>query len=64
MRTGVENLNSTIGNLDQQVSSITREVGAMNWQFRSLEPAVQHMGGDVNRMSCPMRLFNLFNLMN
>jgi hypothetical protein len=33
----------------------------MTWQMRGLDPAVQHMGRDVNRMSGPMRMFNIFN---
>jgi hypothetical protein len=47
------------------VPAITRatagHVTNMTRQIRSLDPAVQHMGRDVNRMSGPMRMFNIFN---
>lgn len=61
MRTGIGNMEKTIGNLRNEVNAITGQVGNMTWQFRSLDPAVQHMGHDVNRMSGPMRMFNMFN---
>ena len=64
MRTGVGNMNETIGNLNSGVHAITNQVGNMAWQLRSLDPAVQNMGHDVNRMSGPMRMFNIFNPVN
>jgi outer membrane murein-binding lipoprotein Lpp len=64
MRTGVGDMQETIGNLNSGVHAITNQVGNMAWQLRALDPAVQHMGHDVNRMSGPMRMFNIFNPAN
>ena len=64
MRSEVTSMQGTIGNLDYEVGGITNKVSNMNWQLRTLDPAVQHMGHDVNRMSGPMRLFNIFNPLN
>lgn len=64
MRTGVDNMNETIGQLNNEVHATTNQVNNMTWQIRTLDPAVQHMGRDVNRMSGPMRLFNMFNPMD
>jgi outer membrane murein-binding lipoprotein Lpp len=64
MRTGVGDMQTTIGDLNTGVHAITNQVGNLTWQLRALDPAVQHMGHDVNRMSGPMRMFNIFNPMN
>jgi hypothetical protein len=64
MRTGVDNMTQAIGSLNNQTHGITRQVSNMTWQMRGLDPAVQHMGRDVNRMSGPMRMFNIFNPMD
>ena len=62
MRTGVDNLKATIEYLNSEVHAITAQVGNMTWQFRSLDPAVQHMGNDVNRMSGPMRVITSYSI--
>ena len=64
MRNDVDAVKETIASLNQEVYGITNYVDYMNWQVRSLDPAVQHIGRDVNRMSGPMRLFNKFNPMD
>jgi hypothetical protein len=64
MRVEVDNMQQSIGSLNNQVHGITGQVGNMTWQMRGLDPAVQHMGRDVNRMSGPMRMFNIFNPMD
>ena len=64
MRIEVANMNQTIGSLNNQVHVVTGQVTNMTWQMRGLDPAVQHMGRDVNRMSGPMRMFNIFNPMD
>ena len=61
MRTEVDNIKETIGKLNYEVHGITSQVSKMTGQIRLIDPAVQHMGRDVNRMSGPMRLFNMFN---
>ncbi len=61
MRAEVDGMKGTIASLNQEVYGITSQVNNMNLQIRSLDPAVQHIGRDVNRMSGPMRLFNKFN---
>lgn len=64
MRTEVDNIKETIGKLNNEVHGITSQVSKMTGQIRLIDPAVQHMGRDVNRMSGPMRLFNMFNPAN
>lgn len=61
MRTEVDGMKGTVASLNNEVYGITSNVSNMNLQIRSLDPAVQHIGRDVNRMSGPMRLFNDFN---
>jgi methyl-accepting chemotaxis protein len=61
MRSGVDNMHETMGKLSNEVHAINSQVGNMSWQLRSLDPAIQNMGHDVNRMSGPMRMFNIFN---
>ncbi|MEN8169686.1 MAG: hypothetical protein ABFS08_05635 [Pseudomonadota bacterium] len=61
MRTEVVSMDKTIANLNYEVDGITNQVGNMTWQIRSLDPAVQNIGVDVNRMSGPMRMFNIFS---
>lgn len=64
MRSEVANMDKTIANLNYEMDGITNQVGNMTWQIRAIDPAVQHMGNDVNRMSGPMRLFNIFTPFN
>ncbi len=64
MRAEVDNMTQAIGSLNNQTHGITSQVSNMTWQMRGLDPAVQHMGRDVNRMSGPMRMFNIFNPMD
>jgi hypothetical protein len=64
MRGGVYNMQQTIGNLNNEVHAITNQVNNLTWLIRAIDPAVQHMGRDVNRMSGPMRMFNKFNPVN
>ncbi len=64
MRGEVDNMKLNIASLNKQLDGITAQVGNMTWQMRGLDPAVQHMGRDVNRMSGPMRMFNIFNPMD
>ena len=64
MRSSVETMQQTIGRLDNEVHATTGLVGNMTWHIRTLDPAVQHMGRDVNRMSGPMRMFNIINPFN
>lgn len=61
MRTEVDGTNSTIASLNLEVFGITKQVGNMTWQIRSIDPAVRHIGRDVYRMSGPIRMFNQFN---
>ena len=61
MRSSVGTMQQTIDKLNHEVHTMTSQVGNMAWQIRTLDPAVQHMGRDVNRMSGPMRMFNIFN---
>lgn len=61
MHRSVETMQHTIGRLNNEVHTTTGQVGNMAWQLRTLDPAVQHMGRDVNRMSGPMRMFNIIN---
>lgn len=61
MRSSVETMQQTIGRLDNEVRATSGQVGNMTWHIRTLDPAVQHMGRDVNRMSGPMRMFNIIN---
>lgn len=61
MRVEVDGMKGIIANLNQDVYSITGQVNSMTWQMGSLDPAVQHIGRDVNRMSGPMRMFNNLN---
>jgi methyl-accepting chemotaxis protein len=64
MRGSVEAMQKTIGQLNNEVHATTGQVANMTQQIRTLDPAVQHMGRDVNRMSGPMRMFNIFNPMD
>jgi len=64
MRVEVDGMKQIIGSLSNEVHGVTGQVGNMTWQMRGLDPAVQHMGRDVNRMSGPMRMFNIFNPMD
>jgi len=61
MRVEVDRMNGTIADLNQEVYGITNQVNSMTWQISSLDPAVQYISRDVNRMSGPMRAFNIFN---
>lgn len=61
MRDEVDGINGTIASLNQEVYGITEQVNGMTRQMSSLDPAVQYIGRDVNRMSGPMRAFNIFN---
>lgn len=61
MRTEVDDMKGTIDNLDREINGLTGQVTNINWQIRTLDPAVQHIGVDVNRISGPLRLFNDFN---
>jgi prefoldin subunit 5 len=61
MRTEVDHMETTIQDLNRELDGLTGQVTNITWQIRSLDPAVQHIGIDVNRMSGPMRLFNDFN---
>jgi hypothetical protein len=61
MRSSVEAMQQTISQLNTDVHATTGQVTNMTWQMRTLDPAVQHMGRDVNRISGPMRMFNIFN---
>ena len=61
MRTEVDSMKGTINSLNHEINALTTQVTNITWQIRSLDPAVQHIGTDVNRISGPMRLFNKFN---
>ena len=61
MRTQVGGMQETITDLNGEVYTITSNVSNINLQLRTLDPAVQHIGRDVYRISGPMRLFNDFN---
>jgi len=61
MRGSVEAMQQTIGQLNNEVHVTTGQVAGMTWHIRTLDPAVQHMGKDVNRMSGPMRMINIIN---
>lgn len=61
MRAEVDTMKVTINSLDQELNGLTSQVTNITWQIRSLDPAVQHIGTDVNRMSGPIRLINDFN---
>lgn len=63
MRHEVENMKGTISSLNNRVFDITNEMDGITQQISELDPAVEYMGRDVNRMSGPMRLFNKFNPM-
>lgn len=64
MRIEVDAMKRTIASLDHEVYGITNQVHGMTGQMNALDPAVQNMGRDVNRMSGPMRTFNIFNPLN
>jgi len=64
MRGSVGSMQKTIAQLRNEVHATTGQVTNITLQIRTLDPAVQHMGRDVNRMSGPMRMFNLFNPMD
>ena len=61
MRGEVDVMKGTIADLNHEIYGITNQVNNMTWQMSLLDPAVQHIGRDVNRMSGPMRTFNIFN---
>jgi len=61
MRSEVNGMRGTVASLNDEVFSITNQVNNITLQMISLDPAVQHIGIDVNRMSGPMRTFNIFN---
>jgi len=61
MRMEVGGMRKTVANLNYQVYGISNQVGNMTGQMSMLDPAVRHMGRDVNRMSGPMRMFNTIN---
>ena len=61
MRGSVEAMQQTIGKLNNEVHTTAGQVAGMTGQIRTLDPAVQHMGRDVNRMSGPMRMINNIN---
>lgn len=61
MSAEVNGMRKTVANLNYEVYGITNQVGNITWQMSRLDPAVQHMGRDVNRMSGPMRMFNNIN---
>ncbi|HYQ72245.1 MAG TPA: hypothetical protein VET88_09995 [Gammaproteobacteria bacterium] len=61
MRGSVEAMQQTIGQLNNEVHTTAGQVASMTRQIRTLDPAVQHMGRDVNRMSGPMRMINNIN---
>lgn len=61
MRAEVNGMKNIISALNFQVYGVTDKVNNITGQMGELDPAVQHIGRDVNRMSGPMRLFNKFN---
>ena len=61
MRIEVDGMQAVITSLDKEVYGITDQVNNITGQMQLLDPAVQHIGRDVNRMSGPMRMFNNFN---
>jgi len=61
MRAEVDAMKATVASLNRETYGITNQVNDMTLQMNLLDPAVQHMGRDVNRMSGPMRMFNNFN---
>jgi hypothetical protein len=61
MNTEVGDTRRTVANLNLEITGITNQVNNMTWQIRSIDPAVQHIGRDVYRMSGPIRMFNMFN---
>jgi hypothetical protein len=61
MRAEVDGMKVTIVKLNHELYGITSQVNNMTWEISSLDPAVQHIGRDVNRMSGPMRTFNIFS---
>lgn len=60
MRAEVDGMKDIIAGLNFQVYGITDKMSNITGQMSALDPAVQHIGRDVNRMSGPMRLFNKF----
>ena len=65
MRTSVSTLNHNITGMTGKVSGIqtsmtgiTGDIGHMTHTFRMLDPAVQNMGTDINKLSKPSRMFN------
>jgi methyl-accepting chemotaxis protein len=61
MRTEVDNMSETMSSLNIEVLGITGQVNNMTMQIRLIDPAVQHIGRDVYRMSGPARMVNKFN---
>lgn len=61
MRSEIDSMSATMTQLNKDMGSITGEMTNITWQMRSIDPAVQYMGHDVNRISGPMRLFNKLN---
>ncbi len=61
MRTEVDSMQGTINSLNNELNGLTGQVTNITLQIRSLDPAVQHIGTDVNRITGPIRLFNDFN---
>lgn len=64
MRAEVDGMKATVASLNRETYSITNQVNDITLQMNLLDPAVQHIGRDVNRMSGPMRMFNKFNPMD
>jgi len=65
MRTTISGMERNISHVPAiTLHGITGHVGNLTWQMRGIDPAVQHMGRDVNRMSGPMRMFNIINPMD
>lgn len=61
MRVEIDGMQNTVANLNYEVHGITNQVSNITWQMSLLDPAVRHMGRDINRMSGPMRMFNNIN---
>jgi hypothetical protein len=61
MRTEVDDMKDTISIQNIEVMGITNQVNNMTLQMHLIDPAVQHMGRDVYRMSGPARMYNVFN---
>ena len=51
MRIEVDDMQGVITSLDKEVYGITDQVNNITGQMQLLDPAVQHIGRDVNRMS-------------